>query len=69
MIITRKSQYSGTLYTRDLDVTQEQLDAYEGGLLLQDAFPHLSVDDREFIKTGISAHEWQQLTGCQGCDT
>ncbi len=68
MIITRKSRYSGTLYTRDLDVTQEQLDAYEGGLLLQDAFPQLSVDDREFIKTGISAQEWQQLTGCQGCD-
>jgi len=69
MIITRKSQFSGTLYTRDLDVTQEQLVAYEDGALLQDAFPNLSADDREFGKTGISALEWQQMTGCQGCDT
>jgi hypothetical protein len=68
MIITRKSIISGTLYTRDLDVTQAQLGAYEDGALLQDAFPHLSADDREFIKTGISALEWLQMSGCQECD-
>jgi len=68
MIITRKSQFSGTLYTRDLDVTQEQLVAYEDGALLQDAFPQLSADDREFIKTGISSLEWLQMSGCQECD-
>jgi len=68
MIITRKSQFSGTLYTRDLDVTQAQLVAYEDGALLQDAFPQLSADDREFIKTGISSLEWLQMSGCQECD-
>ena len=68
MIITRKSIISGTLYTRDLDVTQAQLVAWEEGALLQDAFPHLSADDREFIKTGISALEWLQMSGCQECD-
>jgi len=68
MIITRKSQFSGTLYTRDLDVTQAQLVAYEDGALLQDAFPQLSADDREFIKTGISTLEWLQIHGCQECD-
>ena len=68
MIITRKSQFSGTLYTRDLDVTQSQLVAYEDGALLQDAFPQLSADDREFIKTGISSLEWLQMSGCQECD-
>ena len=68
MIITRKSIISGTLYTRDLDVTQEQLVAYEDGALLQDAFPQLSADDREFIKTGISSLEWLQMSGCQECD-
>lgn len=68
MIITRKSIISGTLYTRDLDVTQAQLVAYEDGALLQDAFPQLSADDREFIKTGISSLEWLQMSGCQECD-
>jgi hypothetical protein len=32
--------------------------SYYGGLLLQDAFPALSADDREFIKTGITTAEW-----------
>ncbi len=68
MIITRKSMLSGTVYTKDLDVAQEQLVAWEEGALLQDAFPHLSADDREFIKTGISAQEWPQIAGCQECD-
>ena len=68
MIITRKSMLSGTVYTKDLDVTQEQLVAWEEGALVQDAFPNLSADDREFIKTGISAQEWQQVSGCQECD-
>lgn len=68
MIITRKSIISGTLYIRDLDVTQAQLVAYEDGALLQDAFPQLSADDREFIKTGISSLEWLQMSGCQECD-
>lgn len=68
MIITRKSMLSGTVYTKDLDVTQEQLVAWEEGALVQDAFPNLSADDREFIKTGISALEWLQMSGCQECD-
>lgn len=69
MIIKRHSMLSGTLYMRDLDVTQAQLVAYEDGALLQDAFPQLSASDREFIKTGISSLEWQQLHGCQECET
>jgi len=59
MKITRKSQVSGQLHTLDLPVTAEQLRAYEQGTLVQDAFPHLSPADREFILTGITAEEWQ----------
>lgn len=32
--------------------------SYEDGALLQDAFPFMSVDDREFMKTGISPSGW-----------
>lgn len=59
MEIFRVSRLTGVARIRDLDVTQEQLDAYEQfGVLLQDAFPNLSDDDREFIKTGITPEEW-----------
>ena len=59
MKITRKSQVSGKLHTLDLPVTDEQLRAYEEGTLLQEAFPNLNPPDREFIKSGITAEEWQ----------
>ena len=44
-----------------LDVTQEQLDAWQGGVLIQDAMPNLSDDEREFLMTGILPDEWDRL--------
>jgi hypothetical protein len=58
MKITRTSMLTGDQNSRELSVTQSDLDRYYGGLLLQDAFPYLSADDREFIKTGITTAEW-----------
>jgi hypothetical protein len=43
----------------DLPVTQDQLDEYYDGVLLQEAFPNLSPGEREFIKTGITDEEWE----------
>jgi hypothetical protein len=48
--------------TLDLDVTMAQLDSYYiDNLLLQDAFPNLTPADREFIKTGITEDEWEEV--------
>jgi hypothetical protein len=58
MNITRKSLISGKLHTLDLPVTEAQLQAYEDGALLQDAFPELAAPLRKFIKTGITPAEW-----------
>jgi len=63
MNITRTSMVSGVTRTLDLPVTQQQLNNYAQGALLQDAFPHLSAGDREFIKTGITSEEWEALFG------
>tara|TARA_R100001224_G_scaffold109755_1_gene87567 strand:- start:1325 stop:1507 length:183 start_codon:yes stop_codon:yes gene_type:complete len=52
--------------TLDLDVTQKQLDDYENGSLLQNAFPNLTPNQREFIKTGITNDEWKSLTSEEG---
>ena len=60
MQITRTNPFTGESNTRDLDVTYDQITAYYNeGLLLQDAFPDLSADDREFIKTGIT--NWDEM--------
>ena len=63
MEITRTSEYSGVIRTLDLDITQEQIDNYAAGELLQNAFPNLSKADREFFKSGITDEEWQKMFG------
>ena len=63
MKITRTSPFTGETHTLDIDVTQSQIDAWYGGELIQNAMPNLSADEREFIKSGIPAHEWDNLFG------
>lgn len=66
MLITRTSMISGITRTLDLPVTEEQLEAWRQGALIQNIMPHLSPGDREFIKTGITDREWDQLFKEQG---
>jgi len=61
MKITRQSMSTGIVRTLDLPVTQEQLDLWESGLVIQRAMPNLTADEREFIMTGITAEEWAKL--------
>tara|TARA_R110000782_G_scaffold102791_9_gene190252 strand:- start:2680 stop:2910 length:231 start_codon:yes stop_codon:yes gene_type:complete len=61
MKITKTSPFSGIEHTLDIPVTPEQIDAYlMEGKLIQDAMPHLTADQREFIMTGITAEEWEE---------
>tara|TARA_R110000764_G_C10792491_1_gene357789 strand:+ start:183 stop:425 length:243 start_codon:yes stop_codon:yes gene_type:complete len=61
MLITKKSLVTGNNATKNIDVTQTQLNAWENGALIQDAMPQVSLSDREFIKTGITNDEWNNL--------
>jgi len=61
MDITRKSLATGIIRTRDLNITPQQIDAYLNGALIQEAFPQLDADDREFFKTGITSEEWEAM--------
>jgi hypothetical protein len=65
MIVKRQSIVSGKVYQMDLDITQQQLDDFANDKLglIQEAFPHLSVDEREFIISGIHPVEWRELFG------
>jgi len=61
MLITRTSILSGIERTLDINVTEEQLKAWEDGVLIQNAMPNISASEREFIKTGITDEEWDTL--------
>ena len=61
MDITRTSLASGITRTRDIPVTQEQLERWQQGGLIQDVMPELSVEDREFIQSGMTLAEWEQI--------
>jgi len=58
MLIIRTSPFSGKTNSMEIEVTQEQISSWENGTLIQDAMPHLTPDEREFIKTGITREEW-----------
>lgn len=61
MLVSNKSQISGNVNTMDLNVTLEQIKAWKGGTLAQDAFPQLDADEREFLMTGITPTEWNEM--------
>ena len=63
MKITRTSMTSGNINTMDIDVTFDQYQSWIDGENILVAMPHLSADEREFIKTGITPTEWNELFG------
>ena len=61
MIITRTSPLTGRTQALDIDVTIEQIKAWENGALIQDVMPHLSADEREFIISGCTPQDFNVL--------
>ena len=60
MLITKRSTLSGNSHSREIDVTQAQLNDWASGTFIQNAMPHLSADDREFLMTGVTPEEWDK---------
>jgi hypothetical protein len=61
MQIIRTSPFTGRTNVREIPVTLEQLAAWERGTLIQNAMPNISADDREFIMSGITPEEWNEM--------
>jgi hypothetical protein len=60
MLITKTSIFSNKTRTIDLPITQEQIDRWQAGELIQNAMPNLTVDQREFLMTGAWGDEWDE---------
>ena len=63
MEVTQTSIHSGITSTFDLDVTEAEILAWQAGELIQNAMPRLNADEREFVKTGITPEEWEEIFG------
>lgn len=63
--VTRISQLTGNEHTRAIPLSPEDFDAamarWEAGEYIQNAFPTLSDEDREFLLTGITPQEWDEV--------
>lgn len=67
IIFGRTSQLTQRYHEMELPLTQRELErglaAWDRGAFIQDAFPSLTPEQREFIKTGITPDEWNGIFG------
>ena len=61
MIIAKRSKLTGIVSSMDIVVSEEQLQTWEAGELIQNVMPDLTPVEREFIMTGITATEWEEM--------
>lgn len=58
--VVRTSQLTGKRHGARIKATREQVQAWLNGEFIQNAFPHLPAEEREFLKTGITPEEWRE---------
>lgn len=63
IIVQRTSPVTGKDKSMAINATNEQYIAWIDGTLIQDAMPQLSADEREFIISGCTSKDWEQLNG------
>ena len=64
MKITRISPISGKINTMELNVTEAEIEKYKrGDGLIQELLPNLTPDEREFLISGITPDEYENLFG------
>lgn len=53
MFLFRKSPVTGEGNVMKINVTRKQLNAWESGKSIQEAFPNLTLVEKDFITSGI----------------
>ena len=57
------SRFTGKVNVMDLAVTDEQIRDWQNGTLIQRAMPNLTAAEREFLMTGATPEEWEEMFG------
>lgn len=67
MRLTKVSAFTGKTHTMELPLTEDEFKwcatMWKTNTPIQDAFPMLNADQREFIKTGVTPEEWKETFG------
>jgi uncharacterized protein (DUF779 family) len=63
MLIHRVSPLTGKVNSMDVNITEDQYMDWQSGALIQNAMPGLTSDEREFIMSGLTASDWDQIFG------
>lgn len=69
MLLTKKSNLTGKVTSQEINVSEDKIMQWESmqGMrnrpLIQELFPELNAQEREFIMNGISAAEWDKYMG------
>lgn len=67
ILLERKCPFTGVVNTMELPLTHGEYDRamnlWEDGALIQNAFPTLNAEQREFVKTGITPEMWTKIFG------
>lgn len=69
MKVQNTSIYTGRTHVMDIDITLKQIEAWKNAAdddpnrFIQNAFPQLSADQREFMISGVTPDEWAELFG------
>jgi hypothetical protein len=62
MKITKASPLNGKVNTMELPITPDEWMSWKSGrVLIQNAFPKLTAEQREFILTGYTPEDWEIL--------
>lgn len=60
-----KTNFLGKTNTMQLNISEEEFEEcnkkYQSGMAVQDAFPMLNANEREFILTGLTPEEWNEI--------
>jgi len=63
MQITKVSLWSGKTHTMELPITDTQWILWQNGVVIQNAMPHLTASEGEFLISGVTADEWRDMCG------
>lgn len=63
MVVKQKSNLTGKIHTKSIDVTKDQINKWQNGELIQNVMPNLDTWDREFLISGITKEEWENAFG------
>jgi len=58
---TQKSMMSGKEHTVKMVLDINDYKNWQNGMLIQNALPYLTPDEREFLMTGITKEEWAAM--------